>query len=62
MPVLSANQVTMWAALRRSGYTAVGPYQALLLAAESGPNCRPAAGPPAASAPPALPEEQEGWT
>ena len=30
MPVLSANQVTMWAALRRIGKEAVGPYQALL--------------------------------
>ncbi|SCK54843.1 maleate isomerase [Streptomyces sp. WMMB 714] len=30
MPVLSANQVTMWDALRRIGKEAVGPYQALL--------------------------------
>ncbi|UGY91577.1 maleate cis-trans isomerase family protein [Streptomyces gobiensis] len=30
MPVLSANQVTVWAALRRIGKEAVGPYQALL--------------------------------
>lgn len=30
MPVLSANQVTMWAALRAIGERAVGPYQALL--------------------------------
>lgn len=30
MPVLSANQVTMWAALRAVGKQAVGPYQALL--------------------------------
>lgn len=30
IPVLSANQVTMWAALRRLGTRAVGPYQALL--------------------------------
>ena len=30
MPVLSANQVTMWEALRRVGKEAVGPYQALL--------------------------------
>ncbi|MFJ2603552.1 MULTISPECIES: decarboxylase [unclassified Streptomyces] len=29
MPVISANQVTMWAALRRLGTRAVGPYQAL---------------------------------
>ncbi|MEV6111094.1 decarboxylase [Streptomyces sp. NPDC052109] len=50
IPVLSANQVTMWAALRRLGTRAVGPYQALL--DES-----------ARAWPPALPEEtQEGWT
>ncbi|MDJ1133294.1 maleate cis-trans isomerase family protein [Streptomyces iconiensis] len=30
MPVLSANQVTMWSALRGIGKEAVGPYQALL--------------------------------
>lgn len=30
IPVISANQVTMWAALRRLGTRAVGPYQALL--------------------------------
>lgn len=30
MPVLSANQVTVWAALRAVGKQAVGPYQALL--------------------------------
>ncbi|PJE94096.1 decarboxylase [Streptomyces carminius] len=30
MPVLSANQVTLWSALRRIGEQAVGPYQALL--------------------------------
>ncbi|GHJ35632.1 aspartate/glutamate racemase family protein [Streptomyces sp. TS71-3] len=30
MPVLSANQVTVWAALRSIGAPAVGPYQALL--------------------------------
>ncbi|MCF3137545.1 maleate cis-trans isomerase family protein [Streptomyces olivochromogenes] len=49
IPVLSANQVTMWAALRVLGTRAVGPYQALL--DES------------ARAWPVLPEEQqEGWT
>lgn len=38
MPVLSANQVTMWDALRVIGKHAVGPYQALLdPAARSGP-------------------------
>ncbi|SDC03869.1 maleate cis-trans isomerase family protein [Streptomyces prasinopilosus] len=30
LPVISANQVTMWAALRRLGTRAVGPYQALI--------------------------------
>jgi maleate isomerase len=30
MPVLSANQVTVWAALRAMGHSAVGPYQALI--------------------------------
>ncbi|MEU6575832.1 aspartate/glutamate racemase family protein [Streptomyces sp. NPDC046805] len=52
IPVLSANQVTMWAALRRLGIRAVGPYQALM--DES-----------ARVWPPALPEgqgQQEGWT
>ncbi|MCX4508888.1 MULTISPECIES: maleate cis-trans isomerase family protein [Streptomyces] len=70
MPVLSANQVTMWAALRRIGVYAVGPYQALLMDTagpheEPPPPAPPA--PPAASAPPVAPpvtqsEEQEGWT
>ncbi|MGW7368592.1 maleate cis-trans isomerase family protein [Streptomyces sp. NPDC054841] len=54
MPVLSANQVTMWAALHRIGVYAVGPYQALLM---------DAAGPPTGTdRPQGLPEEQEGWT
>ena len=53
IPVLSANQVTMWAALRRLGTRAVGPYQALI--------------DPAARSGPVLPEvpdekQQEGWT
>ena len=30
IPVISANQVTMWAALRHMGTRAVGPYQALI--------------------------------
>ncbi|MER5468792.1 aspartate/glutamate racemase family protein [Streptomyces sp. NPDC002685] len=47
MPVISANQVTMWAALRQLGTRAVGPYQRLIdQAARRGP---------------VLPEEQEGW-
>ncbi|WP_431044302.1 maleate cis-trans isomerase family protein [Streptomyces sp. P1-3] len=38
LPVLSANQVTVWAALRAIGAHAIGPYQALLdPAARSGP-------------------------
>ncbi|GGV31881.1 hypothetical protein GCM10010277_15940 [Streptomyces longisporoflavus] len=40
MPVISANQVTMWSALRRLGTHAVGPYQALI-----NPSARPGAGP-----------------
>ncbi|MFD7711289.1 decarboxylase [Streptomyces sp. NPDC059785] len=47
IPVISANQVTMWAALRQLGTRAVGPYQRLIdRAARQGP---------------VLPEEQEGW-
>ncbi|MBB5935135.1 maleate cis-trans isomerase family protein [Streptomyces zagrosensis] len=38
MPVLSANQVTMWSALRAIGADPIGPYQALIdPAARSGP-------------------------
>ncbi|NLU66495.1 decarboxylase [Streptomyces sp. HNM0574] len=67
MPVLSANQVTMWAALRRVGKEAVGAYQALLdPAARRGPaGMAPAPpaeppGPAAANVPPAAdPVEQE---
>lgn len=47
MPVVSANQVTMWSALRAVGARAVGPYQALLMDA---------------AARPAEPEGQEGVT
>ncbi|MFJ3928638.1 MULTISPECIES: aspartate/glutamate racemase family protein [unclassified Streptomyces] len=47
MPVVSANQVTMWSALRAIGVRAVGPYQALLMDA---------------AARPAEPEGQEGVT
>lgn len=47
IPVISANQVTMWAALRQLGTRAVGPCQRLIdQAARRGP---------------VLPEEQEGW-
>ncbi|WP_049567593.1 aspartate/glutamate racemase family protein [Streptomyces sp. SBT349] len=67
MPVISANQVTMWSALRSMGKDAVGPYQALLdpvarrgpaaLAAEA-PPLGPGPVPMAAEAPPAVPEEE----
>jgi maleate isomerase len=57
IPVISANQVTMWAALRRLGTRAVGPYQLLIdTAARSGPVLPQV---------PELPDEeqqQEGWT
>ncbi|WP_328677608.1 decarboxylase [Streptomyces sp. NBC_00322] len=66
MPVLSANQVTMWSALRRIGVHAVGPYQGLLLQPEAQADVPPApqAPPaePAQPAQPAGPEDQEGWT
>lgn len=61
MPVLSANQVTMWAALRRVGAQAVGPYQALLdPAARCGPaSMNPDLPAPPAPAPPVRPDTQE---
>ncbi|MFI1397677.1 decarboxylase [Streptomyces sp. NPDC020681] len=63
MPVLSANQVTMWSALRRIGVHAVGPYQGLLLQPDAQPELPSAPDPPPAQpAQPAAPEEQEGWT
>ncbi|MEV7088617.1 decarboxylase [Streptomyces sp. NPDC093085] len=57
IPVLSANQVTMWAALRRIGAEAVGPYQRLLLD-------RPTAGnvPTVEPVAPTRTDETEGWT
>ncbi|MEV1077186.1 aspartate/glutamate racemase family protein [Streptomyces sp. NPDC050211] len=67
LPVLSANQVTMWAALRRLGTRAVGPYQRLIdPAARIGPVVPESSGAvlPEGSGP-VLPEEeqqQEGWT
>ena len=61
IPVISANQVTMWAALRQLGTRAVGPYQALLdrvgaplAGVRSCRRCR-------RNRPHELPEEQEGW-
>ncbi|CAL9526567.1 maleate cis-trans isomerase family protein [Streptomyces sp. enrichment culture] len=62
IPVISANQVTMWAALRRLGTRAVGPYQALIdVSARSGPVLPDQA---SGSVLPDVPEEkqQEGWT
>ncbi|MET8286966.1 aspartate/glutamate racemase family protein [Streptomyces sp. NPDC005132] len=59
IPVISANQVTMWAALRHLGTRAVGPRQRLVrghLPRPSGSGGQPAHGAPV------LPEEQEGWT
>ncbi|MBT2510276.1 decarboxylase [Streptomyces sp. ISL-98] len=57
MPVLSANQVTMWSALRRIGEHAVGPYQQLLLDEAPQPGQQPQMGEP----PQAQAEGQEGW-
>jgi maleate isomerase len=58
MPVLSANQVTLWEALRRIGKEAVGPYQALLdPVARRGPAAMTSS--PAMPAPVALPEAVE---
>ncbi|MDK1473728.1 aspartate/glutamate racemase family protein [Streptomyces sp. 549] len=69
MPVLSANQVTVWAALRAIGKQAVGPYQALLdpvarrgpasMAALPEPAGEPLPPPEAAYAETALPAEAE---
>lgn len=52
MPVLSANQVTVWAALRAIGIRAVGPYQALLdPVARRGPAAMTGSQPPGGSCP-----------
>lgn len=62
IPVISANQVAMWAALRRWGTRAVGPYQALIdVSARSGTVL------PGRTPGPVLPDapeekQQEGWT
>jgi maleate isomerase len=57
IPVISANQVTVWAALRRLGTRAVGPYQALLDESARHWPARELPQEPARE----LPEEQEGW-
>ncbi|GAB2327186.1 aspartate/glutamate racemase family protein [Streptomyces griseoincarnatus] len=71
IPVISANQVTMWAALRRLGTRAVGPYQALIDASARPGTVMPGQAPtvlPGQAAPgPVLPDapgekQQEGWT
>lgn len=70
IPVLSANQVTMWSALRKLGAHAVGPYQRLLL---DPPPARPVLSEPVLQVqepvlpkqiqpPEQPPDEQEGWT
>ncbi|GHB71009.1 decarboxylase [Streptomyces spinoverrucosus] len=60
IPVISANQVTMWAALRRLGTRAVGPYQALIdPAARTGPVLP---GPAPGAVVPEEEQQQEGWT
>ncbi|MEU7634621.1 maleate cis-trans isomerase family protein [Streptomyces sp. NPDC039016] len=57
MPVLSANQVTIWAALRAIGIQAVGAYQALLdPVARTGPAAMAGTGPPPCGGPPPTPE------
>jgi maleate isomerase len=65
IPVISANQVTVWAALRRLGTRAVGPYQALIDAsARSGTVLPGQASGSVLPDVPGVPEEkqQEGWT
>jgi maleate isomerase len=63
IPVISANQVTMWAALRRLGTRAVGPYQALIdPAARPGPVLPDVPGLPALPELPDEEQQQEGWT
>ncbi|HET6856738.1 MAG TPA: decarboxylase [Streptomyces sp.] len=63
MPVISANQVTMWSALRRIGSHAVGPYQQLLFEraapVETEPQEKPRAQSPVQAQ--GQPEGQEGW-
>ncbi|WP_231155835.1 aspartate/glutamate racemase family protein [Streptomyces sp. CNZ748] len=70
IPVISANQVTMWAALRRLGTRAVGPYQALIDASARSGTVPPGQAPtvlPGQTSGPVLPDapgekQQEGWT
>ncbi|MEV6791584.1 decarboxylase [Streptomyces sp. NPDC051320] len=62
MPVLSANQVTMWAALRHIGAQAVGPYQRLLIDSAPAAPEPPPLPEPAAAVADDPPDEQGGWT
>ncbi|MDH6626631.1 maleate isomerase [Streptomyces sp. LBL] len=63
IPVISANQVTMWAALRRLGTRAVGPYQALIdPAARLGPVLPDGPGLPDVPRLPDEEQQQEGST
>ncbi|MFI6933329.1 aspartate/glutamate racemase family protein [Streptomyces sp. NPDC050287] len=63
IPVISANQATMWAALRRLGTRAVGPYQALIdPAARLGPALPDVPGLPDVPRLPDEEQQQEGWT
>ncbi|MFF9215672.1 decarboxylase [Streptomyces viridosporus] len=60
IPVISANQVTGWAALRRLGTRAVGPYQALVdVTARSG-TALP--GQVSGAVVPEKEKQQEGWS
>lgn len=60
IPLISANQVTGWAALRRLGTRAVGPYQALVdVTARSG-TALPGQVPGAVG--PEKEKQQEGWS
>ncbi|WP_030669660.1 maleate cis-trans isomerase family protein [Streptomyces cellulosae] len=63
IPVISANQATMWAALRRLGTRAVGPYQALIdPAARLGPALPDVPGLPDVPRLPDEEQQQEGST
>lgn len=60
IPVISANQVTGWAALRRLGTRAVGPYRALVdVTARSG-TALP--GQVSGAVGPEKEKQQEGWS
>lgn len=58
IPAISVNQVTMWAAVRRLGTRAVGPYPALIDPALLPGRAAP--GPVLSDAPGE--KQQKGWT